>query len=62
MTADKTSGDNFESRRSEPDLDCRYGRIAISALVAALPYRSESKNTDTDGSDWRSDLRKERAA
>ena len=27
------------------DLDRRYGRIAISALVAALPYGGESKTT-----------------
>jgi hypothetical protein len=44
MTTAKTSGQTFENRRSEPDLDRRYGRIAISAVVAALPYRGETKN------------------
>ena len=57
MTTAKTPGDNFESRRSESDLDRRYGRIAISDVVAALPYRSESK-TEAQAP---SDARKERA-
>ncbi len=39
-----TSDDNMQRRRREPDLDRRYGRIAISAVVAALPYRSEARN------------------
>jgi hypothetical protein len=43
MTADKTSGASRESRRTGSDLDSRYGRIAISAVVAALPYCSDSK-------------------
>lgn len=30
-------------RRGE-DLDGRYGKIGISAVAAALPYQSESKN------------------
>lgn len=41
---DRMPGDRFEHRRSEPDLDRRYGRIAISALVAVLPYRSETRS------------------
>jgi hypothetical protein len=40
MTPAKSAAD----RQSESDLGRRYGRIAISALVAALPYRSETKN------------------
>jgi len=43
MTTAKTTSENRDTRRSEPDLDRRYGRIAISALVAALPYGGESK-------------------
>lgn len=38
----QASGQAPEKRQS--DLDRRYGRIAISAVVAALPYRSETKN------------------
>jgi hypothetical protein len=29
---------------SEPNLDSRYGEIGISAVAAALQYRSEAKN------------------
>src|SRR5262249_52755831 len=36
------SGEN--ARRKEPNLDSRYGEIGISAVAAALPYRSEVKN------------------
>jgi hypothetical protein len=43
MTTANKSGETRDTRRAEPDLDRRYGRIAISALVAALPYGSESK-------------------
>ena len=28
---------------AEPNLDSRYGEIGISAVAAALPYRSEVK-------------------
>lgn len=44
MTTAKTSGDSVENRRPESDLGSRYGRIAISAVVAALPYRGETRN------------------
>lgn len=43
MTTANSTGDDREARRPEADLDRRYGRIAISALVAALPYGGESK-------------------
>ena len=55
MTTDKTSGTSRESRRPEPDLDSRYGRIAISALVAALPYCSESRTAAPDSVEERED-------
>ncbi|MFN3351604.1 hypothetical protein [Pseudorhodoplanes sp.] len=42
MTESTTRGERAESRQ-EPELDRRYGRIAISALVAALPYGGESR-------------------
>ena len=44
MNTAKASGQSLESRQPEANLDRQYGRIAISALVAALPYRSEKKN------------------
>jgi hypothetical protein len=55
MTTDKTSGASRESRRPEPDLDSRYGRIAISAVVAALPYCSDSKTAAPDSAEDRRD-------
>jgi hypothetical protein len=58
MTTVKT-GDNRENRRSEHELDHRYGRIAISALVAALPYGGE---TSKQASDHPSEPKKDRAA
>lgn len=42
MTTNSTGVDR-DTRPPEPDLDRRYGRIAISALLAALPYGGESK-------------------
>ena len=38
---------NDAVRRSEPDLDSRYGEIGISAVVAALRYRRETRNAGT---------------
>ena len=37
------SQSNPSSRAREPNLDSRYGEIGISAVAAALPYRSEVK-------------------
>lgn len=42
MTESTTRREHTETRQ-EPELDRRYGRIAISALVAALPYGGESR-------------------
>ncbi len=58
MTTDETSGESFKNRQSEHDLDRRYGRIGISAVVAALPYRGETKSPASAPAD----ARKERAA
>jgi hypothetical protein len=33
-----------EVRREEASLDRCYGKIAISAVAAALPYQSDAKN------------------
>ena len=30
--------------QERPDLDGRYGKIGISAVVAALPYLSQARN------------------
>ncbi len=46
MNSAKASGQSLESRHPEADLDRRYGRIAISAVVAVLPYRSETKKNE----------------
>jgi hypothetical protein len=61
MTTAKATGESKESRRPEQDLDRRYGRIAISALVAALPYGSET-GKQARQADEPSDPRKDRAA
>jgi hypothetical protein len=40
--------DNKAQQPADPSetssLDCRYGKIGISAVAAALPYRSDAKN------------------
>ncbi len=33
-----------KSPRNEPNLDSRYGEIGISAVAAALQYKSAAKN------------------
>jgi hypothetical protein len=33
-----------EQRRERAELDARYGKIGISAVAAALRYRSDGKN------------------
>ncbi len=57
MTTARTSGVHRESRQSEIELDRRYGRIAISALVAALPYSSEGKTAASASAEGREDRR-----
>ncbi len=53
MTTAKTPGETSETRRVEHDLDHRYGRIAISALVAALPYGGETGKRSPESTDSR---------
>ena len=35
---------NSDQQRQRAELDARYGRIGISAVAAALRYRSDAKN------------------
>jgi hypothetical protein len=44
MTKNNNAGQSNASAR-EPNLDSRYGEIGISAVAAALPYRSEVKKS-----------------
>ena len=44
MTKNNAVQSKPSARRSEPNLDSRYGEIGISAVAAALPYQSEVKN------------------
>lgn len=42
-TKNNVSQSRASARPGEPNLDSRYGEIGISAVAAALPYRSEAK-------------------
>ena len=44
MTSRKAETSTHETRNSG-ELDRCYGRIGISAVAAALPYKSDDKNT-----------------
>jgi hypothetical protein len=55
MTTANSTADTRDARGPEADLDRRYGRIAISALVAALPYGGESKTRTAESPDPRKD-------
>ncbi len=55
-------GEDRETRSPVPDLDRRYGRIAISALVAALPYGGDSKTQTSSQNPASQTPRKDRAA
>jgi hypothetical protein len=39
-----TSAATVMRERKGEDLDGRYGKIGISAVAAALPYKSDAKN------------------
>jgi hypothetical protein len=41
MTATKSAADSQAAQRQYSDLDRRYGKIGISAVAAAVRYRSE---------------------
>jgi hypothetical protein len=44
MTKKNTSESEVKSSRVAPNLHSRYGEIGISAVAAALQYKSEAKN------------------
>jgi hypothetical protein len=44
MTKKTTKPSKQNTRREEQALDTRYGEIGISAVAAALKFKSESKN------------------
>lgn len=43
MNNERATSQSQDSRKRQSELQSRYGRIAISAVVAALPYGSETK-------------------
>ena len=45
MTNSKTSA-RQDAQRDDADLDGRYGEIGISAVAAAVQFRSETRNTE----------------
>ena len=45
MNASKATEQSQDSKRQYSDLDSRYGKIGISAVVAALQYQGEQHNT-----------------
>jgi hypothetical protein len=44
MTKRNTTLSNQDTRRADVSLDSRYGAIGISAVAAALQFKSEAKN------------------
>lgn len=44
MNSKNAAGTAQGSRRSDAALDSKYGEIGISAVVAALQYKSEAKH------------------
>ena len=44
MTKRNTTPSNQDTRRAETSLDSQYGAIGISAVAAALQFKSEAKN------------------
>jgi hypothetical protein len=44
MTKKNTAPSTQQGRSREPNLDSRYGKIGISALAAALQFKSKAKN------------------
>jgi len=44
MTKNNAAKTLDKSPRNEPNLDSRYGEIGISAVAAALQYKSVAKN------------------
>lgn len=55
MTSTITPQTEIERRLKDANLDRRYGKIGISAVVAALHYQSEAKNPAYAPVRWRYD-------
>ena len=45
MTKKNTAKSKQNADRAEPNLDSRYGEIGISAVAAALQYKSKAKTS-----------------
>ncbi|MET0279257.1 MAG: hypothetical protein ABW198_13085 [Pseudorhodoplanes sp.] len=43
MNKEQAMNQSPEARKSQAELQNRYGRIALSAVAAALPYGADSK-------------------
>jgi hypothetical protein len=43
MNTTQATSQSPQVRKPQPELQSQYGRIAISAVVAALPYGGETK-------------------
>ena len=46
MNNDRATNQSPDGRKSQSELQKQYGRIAISAVAAALPYGGETKLRD----------------
>ena len=46
MNKEQTTYQSSEGRKAQTELQNRYGRIAISAVAAALPYGKDRKKSD----------------
>jgi hypothetical protein len=46
MNATRATEQSQDSQRQYKSLDDRYGKIGISAVVAALRYQGEQRNAD----------------
>ena len=44
MTKKNTGQPSQNNQRDEPNLDSRYGEIGISAVAAAVQYKSKAKS------------------
>ncbi len=53
MTTPQTPSPSSDGRKPQIQLQDRYGRIAISAVLAALPYGKDSKSQSDENSDSR---------
>jgi len=43
MNTTQATSQSPQGRKPQPELQSQYGRIAISAVVAALPYGTDAK-------------------